>query len=85
MRRPEGRGCNTLDRAAILAGLIAAAVVFIAYLPALQNGFVNWADQACVYENPNIRIIDGAFLRYAFTAVVNSNWHPLTVISYAID
>ena len=85
MKRPEGRLHAGADRAAIFAGLIAAAIVFFTYLPALQNGFVNWDDQACVYENPNIRTIDIAFFRYAFTAVVNSNWHPLTVISYAID
>ncbi len=85
MKRPEGRLRAGADRAAIFAGLTAAAIVFVTYLPALLNGFVNWDDQACVYENPNIRTIDGAFFRYAFTAVVNSNWHPLTVISYAID
>lgn len=85
MKKTEGKIYGEPGRAAIFAGLIAAAVVFIAYLPALQNGFVNWDDQACVYENPNIRSIDGTFFRYAFTAVVNSNWHPLTVISYALD
>lgn len=85
MKNSEGKIYGGPGRAAIFAGLIAAVVVFIAYLPALQNGFVNWDDQACVYENPNIRSIDGTFFRYAFTAVVNSNWHPLTVISYAID
>lgn len=85
MNKSEGNRYDRLDRAAIFAGLIAAAIAFIAYLPALQNGFVNWDDQACVYENPNIRSIDGPFFRYAFTAVVNSNWHPLTVISYAVD
>lgn len=69
----------------IIAAFLSALAALIFYLPTLGFEFVNWDDQACVYENPNIASFNGAFLRYAFTAVVNSNWHPLTVISYAVD
>lgn len=62
-----------------------ALVTFLVYLPALWNGFVEWDDQAYVYENPGIRSFGFDFLKSAFTSVLNSNWHPLTVISYGID
>ncbi|MBI5644002.1 MAG: tetratricopeptide repeat protein [Deltaproteobacteria bacterium] len=63
----------------------AAIVTMLAYLPALQNGFVNWDDQLYVYDNPDIRIMDARFFKLIFTTVLVSNWHPLTMLSYAID
>lgn len=69
-----------------LGALGVALVVFIVYLPALGNGFVEWwDDQWYVTANPGIRTIDIEFFRWAFTSVIHSNWHPLTIISYAID
>lgn len=63
-----------------------ALVTFIVYLPALGNGFVEWwDDQWYVTANPGIRTIDIEFFRWAFTSVIHSNWHPLTIFSYAID
>lgn len=67
------------------AALLIALVTFLVYLPALKNGFVNWDDDVYVYENLNIRSIDLAFLKWVSTAEVSSLWHPLTVISYAIN
>lgn len=71
-------------RAYIIYGAIAIAILLV-YLPALSNGFVNWDDQLYVYENADIRGIDARFLRLAFTSVMVSNWHPLTMLSYAVD
>lgn len=72
-------------RALIAASLLSALITFIIYLPALPNGFVNWDDPRYVYENPFIQNLDLAFLKRAFTEVYFSNWHPLTMISYAVD
>lgn len=69
----------------LLPGLIAAAITFLVYLPALSNGFVNWDDQRYVYENGLIRSIDLAFFKTIFTTIQVSNWHPLTMLSYAVD
>jgi hypothetical protein len=55
------------------------------YLPALQNEFVNWDDNLYIYENHRIRSIDLGFVKWIFTAVVSSNWHPLTLFSHALD
>ncbi|MBI5232729.1 MAG: tetratricopeptide repeat protein [Deltaproteobacteria bacterium] len=65
--------------------LLAALLTFLAYLPSLQNGFVNWDDGLYVVENLNIRHLDLEFLKWAFTNTYLSNWHPLTLISYALD
>ncbi|MEE9614567.1 MAG: tetratricopeptide repeat protein [Thermodesulfobacteriota bacterium] len=72
-------------KATLLAALLVSCVTFLAYLPALDNGFVNWDDPAYVYENPNIRSLDAEFFRQLPTAVVSSNWHPLTVLSHGVD
>lgn len=70
----------------LTAGLVFAAVLtFAVYLPSLNNGFVDWDDSAYVYANANIRSLGPGFWKYAFTEVAVSNWHPLTMISYAID
>ncbi|MBI1912238.1 MAG: tetratricopeptide repeat protein [Deltaproteobacteria bacterium] len=66
----------------------AAAVAFIAFavfLPSLWNGFVFWDDQQYVYENPLIQSLDLEFVKTIFTTVQISNWHPLTMLSHAID
>ncbi|MDO8446224.1 MAG: tetratricopeptide repeat protein [Deltaproteobacteria bacterium] len=65
----------------LIASLFVALITFVVYLSSLQNGFVNWDDHKYVYENPNIRSIDPAFL----VSFYFSNWHPLTMLSYALD
>lgn len=72
-------------KAVLAASALAAVITFLIYLPSLQNGFVNWDDPKYVYENPLIRTLDLDFIRWAFTSVYFSNWHPLTMISYAVD
>lgn len=58
---------------------------FLTYLPALQCDFVNWDDGRYVYENTHIKSLDLAFFRWLPSAIVGSNWHPLTVFSHALD
>lgn len=58
---------------------------FIVYIPALWNGFINWDDDAYVYENPYIKSFDFNFIKWTFSSVYFNNWHPLTMISYALD
>jgi tetratricopeptide (TPR) repeat protein len=65
-------------------GALVSLIVFLVYLPALQNGFVNWDDNKYVYDNPNIRSLDGRFFEWIF-GFHASNWHPLTWISHATD
>src|SRR4051812_26812786 len=53
-----------------------------AYWPALKNGFVNWDDDRYIQSNPLIYTINlkDIFFQYAF-----SNYHPLTMLTYALE
>jgi len=70
---------------AFAAALLIALVTLAAYLPSLKNGFVNWDDPTYFLDNSRIRTLDLGFIKWIFLHVVNSNWHPLTMISYAVD
>ncbi len=63
----------------------AALLTLLVYLPALQNGFVDWDDNKYIYDNPYIRSLDAAFFKWAFWSFHAANWHPLTWISHAVD
>jgi hypothetical protein len=65
--------------------LLIAIITVVVYLPALQNGFVNFDDNEYVYNNPNIRSIGPYLLKWSITAFHSSNWHPLTWLSHAVD
>ena len=67
-----------------LAGTV-AVVTFLVYLTALRNDFINWDDGPYVYENPHIRSLNAVFLKWAFFGFYESNWHPLTWLSHALD
>lgn len=70
------------DRRTTLIAVIIAALTFIAYLPALQNGFVNWDDQEYVNEGLRAFPIGLEYLKWVFSTPVCANWHPLTVLSH---
>lgn len=76
---------RSAKRAAIAAAILSAVITFIIYIPSLTNGFVAWDDPKYVYENQWIRNLDLTFLKEAFTKVYFANWHPLTMVSYAVD
>jgi tetratricopeptide (TPR) repeat protein len=71
-------------RTTTLAILIGTCVL-LAYLPALNLGFVNWDDNKYIYENPHILTLTGGFFRWAFTTFDCGNWHPLTWLSLGLD
>ena len=61
-----------------------ALVTFIVYIPALNNGFLNWDDQEYVTENSSIKAINFALFKWIF-GFNAANWHPLTWLSHSID
>ena len=73
-------------RLALYLALGLTLLTLIAYLPALDNGFVGYDDRVYVTENPTVQAgVTAAGLRWAATAVVAANWHPLTLLSHMVD
>src|SRR5579863_4351952 len=70
----------------LLLGLGLLLLTMFAYLPSLQNGFVDYDDKQYITENPMVQAgwtAEG--LRWAATATVAALWHPLTLLSHMTD
>ena len=66
--------------------IILVVVSLAAYGRILGNDFVNYDDNIYITENSHVRSgLNVETIKWAFTAVVSSNWHPLTLISHALD
>ncbi len=63
----------------------ALIVTFIAFYPSLRNGFTNWDDPGYVLEAYSIRDLSAKGLANIFTSYVEGNYHPLTMLSYAVE
>ena len=72
-----------------LTPIIGVALVTLTWLTfgqTLRHEFVNYDDNAYVYQNPTVirgLTLDG--IVWAFTHVHSGNWHPLTSISHMLD
>lgn len=65
--------------------IIIASITLLVYLPALNNGFVNYDDNVLIYNNPSIRSIDIDLLTMIFSPETNATGMPLNLFSYAVD
>jgi len=64
---------------------ILATVTFIVFYPSLKCEFTNWDDGTYVTENPMIWKLDGKAIKEIFSTPISLNYHPLTMLSLAID
>ncbi len=70
----------------LLLALLLILGTLAIYAPSLHNGFVNYDDPAYVTANAHVRQgLSWSNVRWAFTATVEANWHPLTWISHMAD
>ena len=61
-------------------------VSFIVYGRILGNGFVSFDDYRYITENNHIKSgINPESIKWGFSAVVDSHWHPLTWLSHMLD
>ncbi|MCX8010066.1 MAG: tetratricopeptide repeat protein [Ignavibacteria bacterium] len=65
--------------------VIIILVSFVANYPTLNNGFTNWDDNKYVVENKLITELNSENLKTIFTTPFMGNYHPLTVLSLAVD
>ncbi len=68
-----------------LSGIL--ILTFIAFSPALKNGFTNWDDNIYIGENKLITSLSGDNVKKIFNTdnQVALNYHPITILSFAID
>ena len=57
-------------------------LTFIVFSPSLKNGFTNWDDPQYVTENIAVKNFS---IKEIFTTHVNTNYHPLTMLSFAVE
>ena len=60
-------------------------ITFVIYTPALHNQFTNWDDGVYITNNPYITSLSSTNLEYIFSHPIAANYHPLTIISLAIN
>lgn len=60
-------------------------VTFLIYFPSVHHSFTNWDDNDYVTENQYIKTLSSANLTYIFTKPIALNYHPLTMLSLALN
>jgi tetratricopeptide (TPR) repeat protein len=75
------------ERYAVIAVcIVLAALVWVAFGATTHYGFINFDDDVYVYKNEHVTGgITGKAIRWAFTHVHSSNWHPITWLSHMLD
>ena len=75
------KASTKIDKRYYYALFIIAIVTFVVYLPALHNAFV-WDDDDYIKNNPLVRSLN---IKDIFSNFVMGNYHPLTVLSLALQ
>jgi Flp pilus assembly protein TadD len=65
--------------------VFAAALAFVAFLPALGAEFVNWDDEVSFLRNPDYRGLGLAQLRFMLTTTLLGHWSPLTWLTWGLN
>jgi len=79
------RACRSYQRWIILALFIFIAITLAIYLPALQNNFLIWDDDAYIVENPDVKYTNLNSLKNFFTTSYNGTYVPLTLLTWSIE
>jgi Tfp pilus assembly protein PilF len=73
-------------RKLLVPGCILIGITMAAFLPALNNQFIDFDDDLYVTANPHVRAgLTRESLAWAFRSTQANNWHPLTWISHILD
>jgi tetratricopeptide (TPR) repeat protein len=65
-------------------GLMGMVLAF--YYPVAHNGFLNYDDNKYITDNAHVKAgLTWRTVKWAFTTSEESNWHPLTWLSHALD
>ncbi len=73
------------DRSRLWILLILVTCTFAAFMPVLDNGFLNWGDEVDLVNNPDYRGLGTSNLIWMFTTIKAGHYQPLSWISFAVD
>jgi Flp pilus assembly protein TadD len=62
-----------------------AALTFLAFLPTLSNGWVDFDDTVFIIKNARLYSLSAENLSWMFSAAHGGHYHPLTWLSWAIN
>src|SRR5229473_402119 len=83
-RRESVAGVLTERWLSWLVPVLIAVVTFAAFLPTLQNQFVNWDDDTNFLDNPHYRGLGWTHLRWMWTTHLG-HYIPLTWMTLGLD
>ncbi len=76
----------TCHQKRLIIVLVLVALNLAVYHQVLNFNFINYDDNIYVTHNPQVQTgINYRTLAYAFTDTRTANWHPLTMLSHALD
>jgi tetratricopeptide (TPR) repeat protein len=76
----------TPPRVMRLLGALLIGLIAIAFWPLPDNGFIDYDDPFYVTNNPDVNGgLTAQSIKWAFTTLQVSNWHPLTWLSHMLD
>jgi tetratricopeptide (TPR) repeat protein len=74
------------EKRSLVLSLLLALTVVVLYNPVAHFQFVNFDDDRYVTDNPHVsRGLSWGTVSWALTSTEESNWHPLTWLSHALD
>lgn len=60
-------------------------ITFLLFIPVLRNAFTNWDDTLYVTDNPLLKDLSLKGIKAIFSTPVVSNYHPLTIMTLAVN
>jgi tetratricopeptide (TPR) repeat protein len=69
----------------ILICVLLALITLAVYWPVANHSFINLDDNGYVEFNDHVHQLNMDTVHWAFTTFTESNWHPLTWLSHALD
>src|ERR1051325_7099495 len=76
---------NLKSKIALALPALIGIATFLAFLPALRNGFVNWDDEVYLLDNVNYRGLGLKQLRWVFDGCYMGSCMPLNWVTYGFD
>src|SRR5208282_5351992 len=77
--------CVVVRRDLAICSLL-GAILLALYWPVRHHDFVSFDDPLFITQNPYVRVgLTLQSIRYACSAIIASNWHPVTTLSHILD